>query len=204
VLGWGLTSQDGRKGSDELRQVDVPIVSDADCATAYRTSEPPFRPAKEICAGARGLDACGGDSGGPLLVDDGGGTLKQVGVVSFGRGCGRARFPGVYSEVPASLDFVASQRPIWAPEPSRRVRISGRPRVGRRLRCSDGRWSGRQIEFHFSWFGTRAARRLDRGPTFRPGGSVAGQRIFCVVVAENPGGVAFQQSKSARIERAGQ
>jgi secreted trypsin-like serine protease len=200
ALGWGLTSQNGRRGTDLLRQVDVPIVSDEECALAYQDSHPPFRGKKEICAGAAGRDACGGDSGGPLLVSDSAGTPKQVGVVSFGRGCGRARFPGVYSEVPARLDFAADPRPIWAPEPGRRVRIRGRPRVGERLRCSDGRWAGRQIEFRFFWFARRTARRLDRGRVFVPDPDVAGSRVFCIVVAKNPGGIAFQQSKTVRIE----
>lgn len=200
VLGWGLTSQEGRKGSDRLRQVDVPIVSDAECAAAYEGGHPPFRAAKEICAGAAERDACGGDSGGPLVVDDDAGTMRQVGVVSAGRGCGRARFPGIYSEVPARLEFVAAPSPIWAPEPGRRARIKGRARVGGRLRCSDGRWSGRQIEFQFFWFARRTARRLDQGRVFVPDEKVAGSRVFCIIVAQNPGGIAFQQSKTVRIE----
>ncbi len=109
VLGWGLTSQNGTKGSDRLRRVDVPVVSDADCGLAYEGNEPPFRPKREICAGAAGRDACGGDSGGPLVVADGAGGLKQVGVVSSGRGCGLARFPGIYGEVPARLDFITDR-----------------------------------------------------------------------------------------------
>ena len=45
-----------------------------------------------------GSDACFGDSGGPLLVGRGS-TLRQIGVVSFGLGCGRAGHPGVYSRL---------------------------------------------------------------------------------------------------------
>lgn len=49
-----------------------------------------------VCAGERqGLrDSCQGDSGGPLINRQG----LQIGVVSFGRGCGREGFPGVYAK----------------------------------------------------------------------------------------------------------
>jgi hypothetical protein len=200
AIGWGLTSQDGMRGSNRLREVDVPIVSDADCKAAYAGNQPPFRPKREICAGAPGRDACGGDSGGPLVVDDGTGVAKQVGVVSAGRGCGLARFPGIYAEVPARLDFITASPPIWAPEPGRSLRVKGRPKVGHRLRCSDGRWAGKQIEFRFFWFARRTARRVDEGRIFVPEADDAGSRVFCIVVAQNPGGFAFQQSKTVRIE----
>jgi secreted trypsin-like serine protease len=55
-----------------------------------------------MCAGADegGRDSCQGDSGGPLFAYM---SPKEpvvlVGVVSFGHGCGRARFPGVYTKV---------------------------------------------------------------------------------------------------------
>jgi trypsin len=199
VLGWGLTTPEGRKGSDVLRRAEVPIVSDDECANAYADNHPPFRPHREICAGTEGRDACGGDSGGPLVVDDGG-AAKQVGVVSAGRGCGLENFPGIYSEVPARLDFVTAAPPIWAPEPGRRARIRGRAEVGGRLRCSDGRWAGRQIELSFFWFARRTARRLDRGRAYVPKENVGGSRVFCIVIAQNPGGIAFQQSKTVRVE----
>ena len=39
-----------------------------------------------------------GDSGGPMVVGNGN-TWEQVGVVSWGIGCGKAHFPGVYTRV---------------------------------------------------------------------------------------------------------
>ncbi len=51
-----------------------------------------------ICAGELFTDSCQGDSGGPLVVRLNG-QLKQAGVTSFGIGCGRPRFPGVYTRV---------------------------------------------------------------------------------------------------------
>ena len=41
------------------------------------------------------------DSGGPLITSgDATGTfMQQIGVVSFGKGCADARFPGIYVRV---------------------------------------------------------------------------------------------------------
>lgn len=58
-----------------------------------------------ICAGDPGKDSCQGDSGGPLV--SGG---KQVGIVSWGLGCARSGYPGVYTRV-ANIDvrnFIAT------------------------------------------------------------------------------------------------
>ena len=55
-----------------------------------------------ICAGEKGKDSCDGDSGGPML--DSAGML--VGIVSWGMGCGRERFPGVYTEVSAFSQWI--------------------------------------------------------------------------------------------------
>lgn len=50
--------------------------------------------------------ACAGDSGGPLIANFKNGIL--LGVVSWGKGCGLAHFPGVYSDVRASRKWIHS------------------------------------------------------------------------------------------------
>src|SRR5207244_5301185 len=101
VVGWGVTSEAGTVATDELRAARVPIQPDAvmTAADAYGDS---FLPSDMVGAGPveGGTDACFGDSGGPLLVGRGS-TVRQIGIVSFGLGCGRPGHPGVYSRLGA-------------------------------------------------------------------------------------------------------
>jgi trypsin len=94
VIGWGTLRAGKPLYPNELYKVDVPVVSDAACRSAYGAS---MDPATEVCAGAAGIDSCYGDSGGPLFED--GSSDIQVGIVSWGNGCAKKRFPGVYAEV---------------------------------------------------------------------------------------------------------
>merc|ERR1740130_1746801 len=102
VIGWGTTAAGG-SSPDILQTVDVPIVSDAECASSYSG----YEPGNMLCAGysAGGHDSCQGDSGGPhFTVADGMATL--VGVVSWGYGCATAGYPGVYAKVDSALDWL--------------------------------------------------------------------------------------------------
>lgn len=59
-----------------------------------------------ICAGfSNGHGgACQGDSGGPFTYDG-----KVLGVVSFGAGCNRHRYPGVYMNVAFYRNWIDKQ-----------------------------------------------------------------------------------------------
>ena len=60
-----------------------------------------------ICAGSGGKDACLGDSGGPLVwSDEQNHQSYLIGVVSWGEGCGRPEYPGVYTRVTEFLDWI--------------------------------------------------------------------------------------------------
>ena len=95
VTGWGATKENVGL-APVLREVEVPFVANADCRQSYG-----LLTANMLCAGypEGSKDACQGDSGGPLIVPDQTGNWKLVGLVSFGYGCGRPLFYGVYTRV---------------------------------------------------------------------------------------------------------
>ena len=102
IIGWGGTFEGDTNGSNALREADAPMRSDADCAAAYGGA---FIAGTMVCAGAAdgspaSTDTCQGDSGGPLLVSDTS-AFVLAGVVSFGNGCNRVGFPGVYTRIGA-------------------------------------------------------------------------------------------------------
>jgi secreted trypsin-like serine protease len=99
IMGWGRTREGGAT-SRYLLKAQVPFVSDSVCGTNYRRAGYSFSDSEMLCAGplSGGIDTCQGDSGGPM-VKSVNGAWVQVGIVSWGRGCARANYPGVYTEV---------------------------------------------------------------------------------------------------------
>ncbi|MER7763260.1 serine protease [Streptomyces sp. NPDC097619] len=97
VAGWGAAREGGAQ-QRYLLKATVPFVSDADCRASYGSS---LIAAEEICAGypQGGVDTCQGDSGGPMFRRDNANAWIQVGIVSWGQGCARPNYPGVYTEV---------------------------------------------------------------------------------------------------------
>ena len=107
AIGWGATD-DGKAASNQLLEVQVPMFSDASCASDFGAvgASSLFLSETMVCAGGKDKqkDSCQGDSGGPLLVPDGA-RFALGGVVSFGIGpegdqCASG-YPGVYSRVGA-------------------------------------------------------------------------------------------------------
>ena len=98
VAGWGLTGFNSTP-SNRLRQAQVPVVSDRRAERSYDALLEPsgYVPPIMIAAGNSKVNACVGDSGGPLFDS---GSRTQVGIVSGGYyKCGTERYPGVYTEV---------------------------------------------------------------------------------------------------------
>ena len=59
----------------------------------------------KMCGYKAGTDSCQGDSGGPLVVKEDG-RWTVVGVVSYGLGCARTGYAGVYARVTNYLDWI--------------------------------------------------------------------------------------------------
>lgn len=78
-----------------------------------------------LCAGvmAGGVDSCQGDSGGGLICNN-----MVAGVVSFGYGCGRPNFPGVYVDVSHYVTWI-NQMMAWTgtavPTPTTVIPLGG-------------------------------------------------------------------------------
>ncbi|XP_058056054.1 transmembrane protease serine 9-like [Anopheles bellator] len=102
VVGWGRTSEGGTLPA-LVQHVDVPILTLDQCRSMkYRASR---ITSNMLCAGKGKQDSCQGDSGGPLLVRSGD-KHEIVGIVSWGVGCGRAGYPGVYTRVARYLPWL--------------------------------------------------------------------------------------------------
>merc|ERR1712018_376523 len=104
VSGWGTTSSGGSLAST-LMKVYVPVGRDDDCRDAYGQSDIAD---SMICAGLEegGKDSCQGDSGGPFICGEKG-SEELIGVVSWGIGCARKGYPGVYTEASYFADWIA-------------------------------------------------------------------------------------------------
>lgn len=99
AVGWGkLADSDADRGSDTLQHALLPMLDRATCAAKY-----PGIDAGVLCAGYLDgrADSCQGDSGGPLVVRTGlqSRPWMLAGVVSFGKGCATANYPGAYASV---------------------------------------------------------------------------------------------------------
>ncbi|MEU9143464.1 serine protease [Streptomyces sp. NPDC048349] len=105
VYGWGDTSGFGDYAYG-LRAARVTVLPDATCERAYPgDANGQYRAPSMVCAGDAdgGKDACQGDSGGPLVAQG-----RLIGLVSWGRGCGRADSPGVYTRIAPLIGFATA------------------------------------------------------------------------------------------------
>lgn len=100
--GWGRKAMAKGRISAVLRKVTMPLVARNKCQKALRATKlgKAFRLHRSfMCAGGeKNRDACKGDGGSPLIcpLEDEGRRFVQVGIVSWGIGCGANKTPGVY------------------------------------------------------------------------------------------------------------
>jgi len=130
VAGWGLTTFAGTR-SNEMLYGYLNISRPGACSRLYEHSQVKIDDSLHICANGDdknnlppgctladfddsdcrgGVDACGGDSGGPLMsftqLDNEQFRVKALGLVSFAIGCGDPLHPGVYTRVDTFRDWI--------------------------------------------------------------------------------------------------
>jgi secreted trypsin-like serine protease len=108
VIGYGVTSEHGELSALHFHYANVTVLDPKDypdlpvnsndmiVAADFRNMSDPYD----------NVDSCYGDSGGPLFKRLDNQTSVLVGIVSWGYGCGRDHYPGVYTRVSANMDWL--------------------------------------------------------------------------------------------------
>jgi hypothetical protein len=210
----GPEVSDAGRPSAESRAAAQTVQDSGACAEAYGTTL--FRPVDHLCTldlTANAAQACGGDSGSPVLVTRDGHPAVAA-VVTFGgetrgRDCGEG-LPDVSERVLPHAALITATPTALAPYAARRVRVH---RSGATLRCVIGAWQPAGARFTVRWWrvGRRRTVRDQRtgGILVLPGHRVAvgggratrpaGARpLGCTVTARTAGGWATEDSYNQR------
>ncbi len=115
VLGWGTTDNSDPSNlifPSVLQQGSLKYITNDECESTVITNKKLYEGevySEMMCArSSQGVDACSGDSGGPLIIEGSAeGDDLLVGLVSWGRGC--AIYPGVYSRISSGYDWIRKQ-----------------------------------------------------------------------------------------------
>jgi len=104
VIGWGSLRENGPQ-PDVLQEMTVAVWDNQECKETYGNAAPGGIMPHMLCAGFKGKDSCSGDSGGPMQIGTGN-KWTQIGIVSWGIGCGKSHYPGVYTRVTEVKDWI--------------------------------------------------------------------------------------------------
>ncbi|XP_066468939.1 transmembrane protease serine 12-like [Tiliqua scincoides] len=109
ISGWGYTQEKGR-GREVLQEAQINIIPLQIC-NRYDWYGGLINK-NMLCAGyeSGGVDSCQGDSGGPLMCYfSDASKYYLVGITSFGSGCGRPKFPGIYTNAANYRSWIKTQ-----------------------------------------------------------------------------------------------
>jgi hypothetical protein len=108
IAGWGQLSEGGSFPT-KLQDAQIPIQSDDTCSNDYADGVANgntgdtfyYNSDVQLCAGPEegGVATCHGDSGGPLMVNNGQGGWLLVGVTNWAYGCARPNQPTVFAKI---------------------------------------------------------------------------------------------------------
>lgn len=112
VAGWGKTDNSfGKTGTNILNKVLVPIIENEKCIQWHEDKNILVQLHSEMfCAGHKKgkMDACLGDSGGPLIIHYNG-RWTLIGITSAGFGCAVDKQPGIYHKIGKTTKWILSQ-----------------------------------------------------------------------------------------------
>lgn len=107
AYGWGVKKENSNQPADVPHEVELYILGPTCKNTKFGDVT---LTSNMLCAGVDegGKDTCLGDSGGPITVEV---NYRHVivGITSFGNGCGKIEFPGVYTRITAYLPWIHSK-----------------------------------------------------------------------------------------------
>ncbi|XP_032909645.1 acrosin-like [Catharus ustulatus] len=107
IAGWGAVTARYQDPRNHLQEAKVQLIDLQLCNSSswYAGDVHPYN----LCAGyPQGkIDSCQGDSGGPLMCQDNSADYWWlVGITSFGKGCARAKRPGVYTSTQHFYEWI--------------------------------------------------------------------------------------------------
>jgi hypothetical protein len=198
ILGYGLKGPSVTSSPHTLQRGTMTVISPAKCRRAY----PHAIIASELCA--RDLkvhrpliQACAGDSGGPLIRQTAQGPV-QIGITSWGpevkdAKCGRRPLPGVTMRTASFAPFIAEANPVIEPYPAAPLldlasepKVTGVGRVGETLTCNPPQFAGSRSKLSYRW--VLNLRTVSRTPTLKVTREMIGHNMGCSVTARNASG----------------
>jgi secreted trypsin-like serine protease len=222
VIGYGETAPvdpnaPASAGPTPLQQGALSVIAQADCDKLYpHALQPSMICSQDLAQHAPLVQACPGDSGGPVIAQSPAGPV-QIGVTSWGpevmdAPCGVKPLPDVAMRVSAFASFLGKSKLPIEPYTLRRGALShvvGKGRVGRSVSCQTPKLGGDPAKLTYSWQVALAGfvdingahgRTLKITPAiFRKSGLA--KRLACTVTATNAGGHLDMLSGSIHLSR---
>jgi secreted trypsin-like serine protease len=202
-----------------LQQGSLSVIGQGDCAKLYpHALRPSMLCTRDLVAHTPLVQACAGDSGGPVLAQSPSGPV-QIGVTSWGPEvmdglCSVKPLPDVAMRVSSFASFLHAAKLPIEPYTLRRHAnariIAPSRRIGRTVVCRSPKLVGHRVKVSYRWqadsidntelkgAGHRRTLKLTRS-IYRQSGIV--HQIDCLVTARNAGGTLQLMSGSLHLSR---